>query len=180
MHNGNEDSPTNFTEIFRRYSPTIFAYIRLHTSSREEAEDLTLDVFTAALTNQQLITWVGPRQLSWLKRVAANKLIDNYRRANRRPVVALDQIVDTLLDERDPEYMALHNENCTHLHQQIRQLSLQQQEVLHLRYGNGLHTAEIAELLNKSEQAVRQILSRTIHMLRTMYDIKPIKKGDEV
>ncbi len=180
MHNGNEVSPTDLTEIFRRYSPTIFAYLRLHTSSREEAEDLTLDIFAAALTNQQLVTWAGPRQLGWLKRVATNKLIDSYRRTNRRPVIALDQIVETLLDEHDPEYIALHNENCTQLHQQIKQLYTTAAGNFHLRYGNGLHTAEIAELLNKSEQAVRQMLSRTINMLRTMYDIRPIKKGEEV
>jgi len=76
--------------------------------------------------------------------------------------------------------VALRNEDYAHLHQQIKRLSPLQQEILHLRYGNGLHTAEIAELLNKSEQAIRQMLSRTIGLLRTMYDVQPTRKGEGV
>ena len=176
----NDASPEDHAEIFKCYGPIIFTYLRLHASSREEAEDLALDVFTAALANPELLTWSGPRQLGWLKRVAANKLVDSYRRSNRRPVVALDQVAQTLLDERGPEHMALLNEDYAHLHEQIKQLSPLQQEILRLRYGHELHTAEIAALLNKSEQAIRQMLSRTIGLLRTMYDIQPTRKGEGV
>ena len=102
----NEISPTDPAELFHCYGPPIFSYLRLHASSREEAEDLTHDVFAAALGNPQLLTWSGPRQLGWLKRVAANKLTDSYRRANRRPAITLDQIVETLLDEHEPELVA--------------------------------------------------------------------------
>ena len=35
--------------LYERYAASIFAYARLHTPSWEDAEDLTLDVFTAAL-----------------------------------------------------------------------------------------------------------------------------------
>ncbi len=179
LYYADEVSPTDHAEIFRRYGPVIFTYLRSHASSREEAEDLTLDVFTVALANQQLLTWSGPRQLGWLKRVAANKLADSYRRTNRRPMIALDQVVETLFDERDPELISLYNEERAHLHQQINRLSPLQQEVLHLRYGHELHIAEIAKLLNKSEIAIRQMLSRTIGLLRTMYDIQPARKGEE-
>jgi RNA polymerase sigma factor (sigma-70 family) len=176
-HYENNASPQDHAELFGWYGPTIFAYLCLHASSREEAEDLALDVFTA---NPELLTWSGPRQLGWLKRVAANKLVDSYRRSNRRPVIALDQVAETLLDERGPEHLALLNEDYAQLHEQIKRLSPLQQEILRLRYGNGLHTAEIAPLLNKSEQAIRQMLSRTIGLLRTMYDIKPTRKGEGV
>jgi len=176
-HYQDDSVPEDHGEIFQRYGPVIFSYLRLHASSREEAEDLTLDVFTAALANQELLMWSGPRQLGWLKRVASNKLIDSYRRSNRRPVVALDQIAETLFDERDPELLALRNEAYAQLHWQIQQLSPLQQQLLRLRYGNGLPIAEIAELLNKSELAIRQMLSRTIGLLRTMSNIQPTRKG---
>jgi len=179
-HCEKDASPGDYADLFRSYGSIIFAYLHFHASSREEAEDLTLDVFTAALTNPTLLTWSGPRQLSWLKRVASNKLVDSYRRHNRRPAVALDQVAETLLDEHGPEHVALLNEDYAQLHEQIKQLSPLQQEILRLRYGHGLHTAEIAALLNKSEQAIRQMLSRTIGLLRTMYDIQPTRKGEGV
>ncbi|GCE15408.1 sigma-70 family RNA polymerase sigma factor [Tengunoibacter tsumagoiensis] len=171
LNSADEISPTDHGEMFRCYGPPIFTYLRLHASSREEAEDLTLDVFTAALGNPQLLTWSGPRQLGWLRRVAANKLTDSYRRANRRPAMALDQFAEILFDENDPVLVAQHREDYSQLHQHIQQLSPLQQQLLRLRYGHGLHTAEIAELLNKNEPAVRQMLSRTISLLRTMYNI---------
>lgn len=180
LNSEDEISPTDHTEMFQCYGPPIFTYLRLHASSREEAEDLTLEVFTAALGNPQLLTWSGPRQLGWLKRVAANKLTDSYRRANRRPAIALDQVAETLLDGHDPELVAQRREDYSQLHQHLQQLSPQQQQLLRLRYGHGLHTAEIAELLNKKETAVRQMLSRTIGLLRTMYNIPStrISKGE--
>ncbi len=175
--NEHEISPTDHTEIFKYYGPVILNYLRLHLSSREEAEDLTLDVFTAALNNQQLLTWSGTRQLGWLKRVASNKLVDFYRRTQRRPVVPLDQITETLLDEDDPELVALRKEDYTQLYEQIQKLPPLQQQLLRLRYGHGLQTAEIAELFNKSDQAIRQMLSRTIGQLRLHYSTSMVKKG---
>jgi len=43
------ESPTDDAAFFDRYGPVIFAYILKHVRSREDAEDLTLEVFTAAL-----------------------------------------------------------------------------------------------------------------------------------
>ena len=40
--------------LYDRYGPAIFAYVRLYTSSREDAEDLTLEVFLAALEHKNL------------------------------------------------------------------------------------------------------------------------------
>lgn len=42
------------TQLFHRHAPAIFAFLRQQTSSREDAEDLLLEVFTAALEHKQL------------------------------------------------------------------------------------------------------------------------------
>lgn len=41
-----ESIDSSAIELYHRYVPTIFAYIRQHTISREDEEDLTLEVFT--------------------------------------------------------------------------------------------------------------------------------------
>jgi RNA polymerase sigma factor (sigma-70 family) len=51
----------------------------------------------------------------------------------------------------------------------IGKLSKLQQQVLQLRYEDGLRFAEIAIVLNKREEAVRKLLSRTLSTLRTLY-----------
>ncbi len=159
--------------LYDRYARAIFAYLRLHTPSREDAEDVTLEVFLAALEDHHLSGLSDDAQLAWLRRVARNKLIDSYRRSTRHPVVALDQVAETLYDDeaQAPEQLAVRHEEYTHLHAAVKRLSVLQQQVVRLRYGDGLRFAEIAVLLNKSEAALRKLLSRTLVFLRSSYDI---------
>lgn len=63
----------------------------------------------------------------------------------------------------------LQQEAYAKLHQAVQTLSPLQQHLLRLRYGDGLRFAEIAVLLDKREDALRKLLSRTLAALRTLY-----------
>ena len=158
--------------LYDRYAHVIFAYVRLHTDSREDPEDLTVEVFLAALERDNLSALAEDEKLAWLTRVAHNKLIDSYRRSARHPIVALDQVAETLFedDELAPEQVALRHEEYAHLQAATKCLSGLQQQLLQLRYGYGLRFAEIAVLLNKREAALRKLLSRTLTFLRATFD----------
>jgi RNA polymerase sigma factor (sigma-70 family) len=157
--------------LYDLYERAIFAYVRLHTASREDAEDVTLEVFTAALENDNLSALQDSERLAWLRRVAYHKLVDGYRRSLHNPGIPLDQVVDAILDDeaKTPEHIATQREAYEQLHATIRTLPIVQQQVLKLRYGDELRFAEIATLLNKREEAVRKMLSRTLALLRTIY-----------
>ena len=163
--------------LFDRYGQTILAYVRLHTSSREDAEDIALEVFTSALENANLAAINEEEQLAWLRRVAHNKLVDSYRRVSRHPVTPLEPFVEILTnDEQEtPEALMLRHETYEQLHQHVNQLSTIQQQILRLRYGEGLRFAEIAILVNKREEAVRKLLSRTLTTLRAIYSSQAMK-----
>ena len=165
------DDTEDDAALYDRYGGAIFAYVRLQISSREDAEDLTLEVFTLALEHDNLAGLADGEKMAWLRRVAHNKIIDGYRRATRRPVVELEKVREMLFeDETDsPEQMALQREAYAQLHHAIQRLPQQQQQLLRLRYGDGLRFAEIAVLLNKREEALRKLLSRTLATLRTLY-----------
>ena len=157
--------------LYDRYAASIFAYARLHTNSWEDAEDLTLEVFLAALEHDNLSWLADVQQLVWLRRVAHNKLVDHYRRSPRLPMVPLERVIEAV--QRDealtPEQLALRREELERLCKAVSSLSLLQQQVLQLRFGEGLRFAEIAILLNKRETAVRKLCSRTIAHLRAIY-----------
>ena len=165
------DDITDDAMLFSRYGQAIFAYVRLYTPSREDAEDLTLEVFTAALEHDNLAELKDGGQLAWLRRVAHNRLIDRYRRATRSPVTALDEVVGMMLedDTANPEQVIVQRETYAQLHRAIQTLPQLQQRLLRLRYGDGLPFAEIAVLLNKREDALRKMLSRALATLRTVY-----------
>jgi Sigma-70 region 2 len=80
---------TGQTMLYERYGQAIFGYLRLHAHSLEDAEDLLLEVFLAALERDNLSALPPGGQLAWLRRVAHNKLLNLYRQASRHPRVAL-------------------------------------------------------------------------------------------
>jgi RNA polymerase sigma factor (sigma-70 family) len=158
--------------LYDRYAASIFAYARLHTASWEDAEDLTLEVFLTALEHDNLSWLTDIQQLVWLRRVAHNKLADHYRRSVRLPVVPLEQVAETVSYQEalSPEQLALRSEELERLYKAVGRLPLLQQQVLRLRFGDGLRFAEMAILLNKHEAAIRKLCSRTLARLRTIYE----------
>lgn len=164
-----EDSP--LAALYDRYAATIFAYLCRHCASREDAEDVLLDVFVAALEDGTLAQTPETRHLPWLMRVAQRRLVDNYRRSKRRPVVALEEVADALeADEAlAPEQRALQQETRDRVRAAIQRLPALQQEVLRLRFVAGLRSAEIAQALGKRHGAVRMQLSRALNRLRALY-----------
>jgi RNA polymerase sigma-70 factor (ECF subfamily) len=166
-----DNSPGHYglTALYESHGPAIFGYLRLHMRSLEDAEDLLLEVFLAALEHDDIAALSPGEQLAWLRRVAHNKLLNVYRRASRNPQVALDSIMEPILEEEDPEQLALRQEERSQLRASIQHLPALQQYILQLRYGDGLRCSEIALLLNKREGTVRKLLSRSILFLRQVY-----------
>lgn len=174
MHEHQDDGEllvSSGIELYDRYASIIFAYVRLNLGSYEDAEDVTIEVFITALEHDNLSTFTESQKLAWLRRVAHNRLVDRYRYADRHPNTALDQVKETLKcdDENTPEQVLLRVETSRQLRTLIGKLSKLQQQVLQLRYEDGLRFAEIAIVLNKREEAVRKLLSRTLSTLRTLY-----------
>ena len=168
----NDPENSSAAALYERSAALIFAYLRLHTASLEDAEDLLLEVFLAALEWKPISGLPPGEQIAWLRQVAHNKLVDYYRHAARHPTVTLEQ-VQALLEAGDaaltPEQQALRQEERRRLGAALGQLEAHQRQVLYLRFSVGLRCAQIGLLLGKREEAVRQLLSRTLSSLRSLY-----------
>ncbi len=164
--------PSLIASLYQQYAPMLLAYLHRRTSSWEDAEDLLLEVFTAALEHDHLLSLPRGEQFAWLQGVAEHKLIDFYRRSARRPTIPLDDVVEALeSDERlSPEQVALRHEAHTRLQVALQQLPTLQQEVVRLRFVHGLRCAEIGTLLGKREGTVRVLLLRAVRLLRARYE----------
>ena len=156
--------------LYDRFASTIFAYLYRQVASQQDAEDLLLEVFTAAFSNPTLSGLTEERQLAWLRRVARNKVIDLYRRNAVRTELSLEFILEVEDDQLTPEEYAIQRESYERLHRAVQQLPALQQQLIRLRYGNGLRLVEIAAIFEKPEGTVRKMLARTLQQLRTMYD----------
>jgi RNA polymerase sigma factor (sigma-70 family) len=162
--------------LYKKYAPAMLAYVRMRVTSQEDAEDLVVEVFLAAIENATFASLTEKAQQLWLWRVTRNKVIDAYRRAKIRQSVALDSVADGLFEDEGvgPEYSALQQEDYMNLYAHLQNLPALQQEILRLRFGLGLSCGEIAARLGKQENAVRVTLSRSLNVLRNIY-----RRGEE-
>ncbi len=165
-----DDSP--IAVLYRQHQATILTYIRRHVNTSEDAEDVLLEVFIAALEHDALADMDAGQQLAWFRRVAHNKFVDQYRRSPHRPLVPWEEVTETAIDNEAlaPDQVALRNEEHALLRRHVARLPQLQQEVLHLRFAHGLRSTEIAQRLNKSEGAIRMVLSRSLNLLRSIYE----------
>ena len=157
--------------LYQQHASGMFAYVRRQIGSREDAEDILLEVFLAASKQEQISTWPEAEQIAWLRQVTRHKLVDHYRREGKRSAVTLEAVADTLYadEAQAPEHVALQREAERQLRAAISHLPAYQQEVLRLHFGEGLRCVEIARLLGKGEGAVRMALARALNHLRTRY-----------
>ena len=64
----------------------------------------------------------------------------------------------------------------TRMQQALGQLSEEQQAAIRLRYVDGLNTKDIAARLNRTDVAIRVLLSRSVRQLETLLqDVKPTR-----
>ncbi len=161
-----EDSPA--AALYRQHGPLIFAWLLKQARSWEDAEDLLLEVFLAALEQNRLLAVQEEKRLAWLLSVAQHKLVDYYRLTGRRQNVPLDTLADMLeADEAlAPDALALRHERYANLRAALQALPAIQREVVQLRFGEGLRCTEIATVLGKREGAVRILLWRALNVLR--------------
>jgi RNA polymerase sigma factor (sigma-70 family) len=155
-------------QLYQRHAPQILTYISRQISSDQDAEDVLTDVFVAALESASFASLEVDEQPAWLWRVARNKVIDIYRRAQRTVITTLeDQLIEDPMI--NPEQISIRQEEDKQLARQIKRLSPLQQQVLYLRFGENLRCAQIASLVGKRESSIRSLLSRTFNLLRRHY-----------
>ena len=167
------DSPV--ARLYELHATAIFAYLRRQAASREDAEDLLVEVFVVAVESSAFDRLGEKEQVAWLWRVAHHKAVDAYRRSRLRQGVDLELVADVIYDdgERAPEQIALRREEYAHLHAHLEKLSPIQREAVRLRFANDLRCSEIAAVLGKREGTVRVLLSRALNFLRTIYESDP-------
>ena len=74
---------TRFGELYEENFERVYAYVVRRVRSREEAEDVTAEVFRRALANLGRFEWRGVPFAAWLFRIAAHAIADRAKRTTR-------------------------------------------------------------------------------------------------
>jgi len=157
-----------FAQLYEEHFDKIYRYVYLKVGNEAEAEDLTQDVFVKALEAIGSYRWRNLPFASWIFRIAHNQVIDYFRKQGKVEKVDLEDDDVAPVDESNPAHIAEQRFEIAELRENIKKLSPSQREVVSLRFGAELSTAEIAEALGKSTGTVKALQYNGIVALRKM------------
>ena len=155
---GDEDA---FGELYARHLDAIYRYIYFRVADAADAEDLTEDVFFKAW---EALSRYRPGQYpftSWLYRIAHNLTIDHHRKRPRGAVTDLETKRD-LPTSNTTEEIVQQRQDAQVVVDAIRRLDSEEQQVVILRFVEGLSHQEVADVIGKSNEASRVILHRAL------------------
>ncbi len=167
-----------FSILYERYVRRIYNYIYYRTGSTFDAEDLTEKVFYRALGHIRDYHHRGLPFSAWLYRIAHN-LVANWHRDNRRRrEVPLED--HTHIEHRGdhPETSLVKNQEIENLLHSIRSLPVDRQNLLILKFVERLSNEEIAQILGKSEGAIKSLYHRTLLSLRDTLEVQVHSESD--
>jgi RNA polymerase sigma-70 factor (ECF subfamily) len=168
-------------EIYDRYAEAIYRYLYRYLGDAAQAEDLTSEVFAKLL--QVLDTRQAPYKhlQGWLYRVARNLAMDWFRQQAKGAPLPLDEHAhlmehsDLVMDGDSPSFVIERRQTRQRLRAAICQLTAEQQQVILLRFGEGLKISEVSQVMGKSQGAVKILQHRAVKRLAKLLEREEIQ-----
>ncbi|MCA9958260.1 MAG: RNA polymerase sigma factor [Chloroflexota bacterium] len=158
-----------FSQLYQRHVKRVYRYLLVRVGNEQDAQDLTSQTFLAAM--EGLHTYRGQQQfVAWLLGIARHKVGDQYRR--RRPDL-LPETAESLPDHNDgPDELIDRRLEIERVAQKLSAIAPERAEALSLRLFAGLEVAEIAQVMEKNEAAVRMLVFRGLRDLQAQLQVE--------
>jgi RNA polymerase sigma-70 factor, ECF subfamily len=153
-----QKDPGNFARLYERNFHRVYAFIASRVRNRDEAEDLTSDVFHKALANIKQFEWRGVPFAAWLLKIAANTMADrmeSFAREQGNPI------------QQEPYVSLEYIEGHARLYRMVDKLPQDQRHVIVKRFVEQKTIREVAKDLQRTEGAIKQLQIRALKNLRT-------------
>lgn len=163
----------SFGLIYDELVDKVYRYIYFKTPSVEIAEDLTEDVFFNVWKNLPKYKKQKHPFSAWVFRIAHNQVIDYYRQ--NKEFIELDETLTDQNTENKPQRLIEKKLIQKEVQIALKELPDQQAQAVILKYINDFSNYEIAQTMQKSETAVRILLSRGLAKLKKVLAGKGIE-----
>ena len=150
--------PDAWGEIFEQHYRAVFAFVRYRLRGAAEAEDIASQVFEVAYSHAHRFDYRGLPIEAWLIGIARNLCRDHIKKLGRR---GYEEELDEFSGPTEPDQAAAIDLRQD-LGAAMRALTEDQQEVLSLRFFLDRSVEETARLMNRSEDAVKNLQRRAL------------------
>ena len=152
-----------YREVVARYGDPLYGYIYSITGDHHLSEDVIGETYLRMVEKIDTYTFYGAPFKSWLYKIAHNLAINALRRAQR--VVGDAAIESALVAADDPATTIDARLEAEELRQALAELTMEQQQVVLLRFVAGQSSGEVAQTLEKTENAIKQMQFRALRSL---------------
>lgn len=169
-----------FATLFRVTHPTVYRYLYGRCGDVTLAEDLAQDAYIRAMRAiRSSFQGRSGEFIAWVIRIARNRFLDHVKSGRVRWEVAVDDVPVTI-SSLDPETDVLATLEGDDLRRALARLTEEQQEVVYLRFLQGLHISEVATVTGRTEGAVKALQFRALRALsRILIDEGLVAEGEE-
>lgn len=159
------DERPAFATLYRRYVDRVYGYAFYQLGDHHDAEDATERTFMAALRGLPEFEDRGSTFRAWLFRIAHNTVANAHRSRSRRRAEPLPESFERPAPNADPAGLVALADELHEVRRAIAEMPDDRRQVILLRFVDGLSTAEVADVLDRSPGAVRVLLHRSLRDL---------------
>lgn len=177
---GNQDA---FAELVYSFQDAVYNLCYRMLGQNTEAEDATQEAFIRAYLNLHRYD-INRSFKTWLLSIASNHCIDRLRK-RRMQFLSLDEPLPSGMslalssDEPGPEQVAMSNERGQQMQLLLDQLKPDDRAAIIYRYWYDYSYAEIAEVLESTESAIKSRLFRARRLLAELYQDSVDEPADD-
>ena len=158
----------DFEQVYSKYYGSVYRYVFSMAKDENVAEEITQETFYKAIL--KIDTFKGKCKMSvWLCQIARNLWYNTYKKQKKIKIVEASEL-EVIPDIISTEEQIIDNEEKRDFYQKLSKLDKNIRDVIYLRIHGNLSFKEIAEILGKTEGAVRVMFYRGKQQL---------KEGDE-
>lgn len=143
-----------FKELLRRYKERLYWHIRKIVISHDDADDVLQNTFIKIYKN--ISQFKGESKLySWMYRIATNEAVTHLKHNAKLKSITNQELQQQAIDNLQADVYFEGNEIQLKLQRAMATLPQKQQLVFNMRYFDDLKYAEMSEILETSEGALK-------------------------
>lgn len=154
-----------FAEIYKEYSLPLYRFVYTRVNNKVDADDIVQDAFIRAFGAIDRYSDQGKGMLPYLMTIARNLVINRGKK--KKADTPGNEIIDLAESRESADAFSLNVDDKHLIAGALEVLSEIEREVVTLRFYSECTYTEIAEMLDKREDAIRQHVARAMRKMRT-------------
>jgi len=155
-----------FREISSYVYPTAFRIL----NNKNDAEEVTLEVFTQVWEKASDYKPELSTPLSWILMITRSRSIDRLRKEKQKRKFELNIDFDTKSNTTTPEKTSIFSEQQDMVKEALSKLNSNQKQVIELAYFKGFTQSEISRYLDMPLGTVKSTIRKSMSILREFFE----------